>query len=231
MRRPVKPFVTEYKGPNRRPGHPAGPVARQGEEFSYATAANEAFSRSAVDAPRHNPEDAYEAALRAADALFSPAAAKPAAPAAHNPHVGSLVADRADPPTEAATSEHAGPGNGGRILRAIDEPPAPDLAALEAEHAPKRRGRKPGSKNKLKAPVFEDDAPRSPTRPSASVPPPVFRDEDFDAARPVAAAAPRTSTKASATTYRARDDARFAWVRTKLKPGEEWKRRLPKVCW
>ncbi|MBE7219944.1 MAG: hypothetical protein INR64_15855, partial [Caulobacteraceae bacterium] len=24
---------------------------------------------------------------------------------------------------------------------------------------------------------------------------------------------------------------KYAWVRTKLKPGQQWKRRLPKVAW
>lgn len=238
MRRPVKPFVTEYKGPNRRPGQPSGATPRlPSEEFSYASAANEAFARPGVESPlRHNTEDSYEAALRAADALFSPAD-KAVARVMSAPRIDhSALADQDQPGSEGETSELA--HGGGRVLRAIEEPPIPGLAELEAAHAPKRRGRKPGSKNKAKAPVFDDDAPRSApqgpaahARPTPSAPPPAFRDMDFDAARPAAAAAPRTATKPLATTYRARDDARFSWVRTKLKPGEEWKRRLPKVCW
>jgi hypothetical protein len=235
MRRPVKPFVTEYKGPNRRPGHPAGATQRQpSEEFSYASAANEVFGRPhAESTQRHNPEDSYEAALRAADALFSPSE-KPAVVAMSAPRIDhSAMADQDQPGFDSEASELAAQG-GGRILRAIDEPPMPGLAELEAEHAPKRRGRKPGSKNKAKAPVFQDDAPRlaAHARPAPSASPLEFDDEDFDDARPLpVVAAPRTVAKAPATTYRERDDERFSWVRTKLKPGEEWKRRLPKVCW
>lgn len=237
MRRPVKPFVTEYKGPNRRPGHPVGATQRQPpEEFSYASAANEVFARPQADnTQRHSAEDSYEAALRAADALFSPSE-KPATSVMSAPRVDhSAIADQEQPGLEAAPSDPVAHGNGGRILRAIDEPPVPGLAELEAEHAPKRRGRRPGSKNKVKVPVFEDDAPRptSYARPTPSVPSFDFDDEAFDDARPapVVAAAPRAAPKAPATSYRERDDERFSWVRTKLKPGEEWKRRLPKVCW
>ncbi|WP_158807090.1 hypothetical protein [Beijerinckia sp. L45] len=230
MRRPVKPFVTEYKGPIRRPGQAAGSAQRlQSEEFSYATAANEVFSRSGGDMPRHNPEDAYEAALRAADALFSPAEKAPEPKLSAPRFESTAMADHDQPDIESGDA----PGSGGRILRAIDETPAPGLAELEAEREPKRRGRKPGSKNKPKAPVFIDDVPRAPVqaRPAPSTPPPVFRDADFDAPRPAPEATPRPATTTPSSTYRSRDEERFAWVRTKLKPGEEWKRRLPKVCW
>lgn len=230
MRRPVKPFVTEYKGPNRRPGHPAGAVQRQSDEFFFATFPAEVSARPAADAARHNPEDAYEAALRAADALFSPTEKAPTAAES----IARTDPTAEDQPSLAGESpDHAAPGHGGRILRAIDEPPVPGLAELEAERAPKRRGRKPGSKNKPKAPVFLDDAPRvAPPRPAGEIPTFAFLDLDVDAPRSSpAATVARAQAAPEGATYRARNDKRFSWVRTKLKPGEEWKRRLPKVCW
>jgi hypothetical protein len=230
MRRPVKPFVTEYKGPNRRPGHPGAAAQRlQSEEFSYATAAQDVFARPAPDAPRNAPEDSYEAAMRAADALFAPTAAKAASPVARPPRIElTAAAAHHQPDTEAEPANHA--HGGGRILRAIDEQPMLDLAEPGAERVPMRRGRKPGSKNKPKAPVFVDDAPKAlpSARPAPSAPPLVFRDAPADSAGSAPVPAPRSR---EATAYRSRDPLRFAWVRTKLKPGEEWKRRLPKVCW
>ena len=229
MRRPVKPFVTEYKGPNRRPGHPGAAAQRlQSEEFSYATAAHDAFARPMPDAPRHTPEDSYEAAMRAADALFAPTAVKAPAPVARPPRVESGdAADHEQPETEAEPANLA--HGGGRILRAIDERPMLDLDEPGAERVPMRRGRKPGSKNKPKAPVFVDDAPKTlpSARPTASAPL-GFHDADFETAGSAPVPAPRSG---AATAYKTRDAERFAWVRTKLKPGEEWKRRLPKVCW
>ena len=47
---------------------------------------------------------------------------------------------------------------------------------------------------------------------------------------PSPVAAPALQMPAINTTAGKQRD-RFAWVRTKLRPGEKWKRRLPKVAW
>ena len=149
----------------------------------------------------------------------------------------------------ASQLERETPASGGRILQAIEAAPAEDpFAALEAERAPKRRGRKPGSKNKPKLPGSVSAAAldmatktlnrsqRTPTQRRAS--------QRLDAgarteaivallaepANPAPIAMPARRTPAvTATAGKQRD--RFAWVRTKLQPGEKWKRRLPKVAW
>lgn len=204
MRRPLKPFVTEYKGSRR-----ASP--QSGEP---ATFENERSAPKLAEArPRSEPEDSYEAAMRAADALFSaPVERKVESPREQQEDSGQ--------PLAGVPSER----NGGRILRVIDEAPPPQLAALEAEFAPKRRGRKPGSKNKPKMPAL---APASEPR-------------AIEHALPISAVVPqhvavpthRQVVALSDATPGPRGEKRFPWVRDRLRPGEDWKRRrLPRVCW
>ncbi len=157
-------------------------------------------------------EDGYEAALRAADALFSgarrPAEAEPGARPTSN--------------DEGADETQGSHPAGGRVLRAMDEQPPEELLRLEAEFAPKRRGRKPGSKNKPKTlPVAAIEEPLAMPPAIASAPP----------ALPVVAriaAVPAIPRVARAPVPRG---DRYAWVRTKLKPGQAWKRRIPKIAW
>ncbi len=197
MRRPVKPFVTEYKGTNRRAG------ARAGDDVFNAPPPQPAAPRGGGEAGGRGG-DAYEAAMKAADALFSPATLR-----------------GRDPDTQAQPDALEGTaGGGGRILRAIDEPP-PAVASPKAAATTRRRGRKPGSKNRPKAPMAEPVA--APAAIVAGTPEPV--DDDFGDDEVVHAPAARSAG------LRARQAKRFTWVRTKLKPGEQWKRRLPKVCW
>ncbi len=253
MRRQVKPFVTEYRGTPRRHKDQSGAADPQPD-----TAV--ARHRPLSDQPRPSGSDAadtsYEAALRAADALFaapprgrSNAAAPVPQPDPWTPRSEARPPDLADVDagttmTEAAELAPAADKlatSPGRILQAI-EPQAEDrFAALEAERAPKRRGRKPGSKNKPKSLIGDDwpttargvVADASPI--SLAVPepaPPVVvalerpgdvigLDEDVSVFTDDAEATPHG---------RARPD-RFGWKRSELRPGERWKRRLPKAAW
>ena len=246
MRRPLKPFVTEYKPSTRRQLAPT----RQPQPFATETA--KAVEGGRFDhAPRS--DDSYEAAMRAADALFSPQRDKA------QPSLESVGDDLA----EANWSRDVGRG---RILRAVDEPSRGPMSErmdeLEREHAPKRRGRKPGSKNKPKTDrpmvsglatvVTASDTPAVPassvdgTAGSAAAHDPSIGSGDpehgrlpqeRDAREPEVrdqgdgprAVAEDTASHVMPLPSRAR--RRFSWVRTKLKPGQEWKRRLPKVCW
>ena len=265
MRRPLKPFVTEYKPSTRRQlaaarhPHPtidaSPPSARPGEGGRF-----DAASR---------PEDSYEAALRAADALFSPQKDKPPQ---SPPQAGREMTDP-DRPQDAVGR--------GRILRVIDEPPpgltSEMMSELERQRAPKRRGRKPGSKNRPKMDkpgssfaAATSPRPRRRNAPStletsvpgvlahADAPDDVTTghagpgrdrpghnrlghnrpglDERVDGHRPGdAPGGPEPVAQEDAgggvTAIPSRERRRFSWVRTKLKPGQEWKRRLPKVCW
>ena len=285
MRRPLKPFVTEYKPSSRRQsasGRSVQPV--EGEGFAPKPNASHRLDAGDRDV-NHRSEDSYEAALRAADALFSPA------------RKAGTGDDRAADGDEGVEHPQSAPAKGGRILRVIDEPPSEVLSAME-EEGPKRRGRKPGSKNKPKIPATGDfaslapssvtarsvtetnmasassaaverqrasrhrKAPESKTAEtgSASGTPSNAAAYDFEASSPqpseLAASGPGApvgddhgSKAADPAEGRGADEhgarlrqarppqfaprgyRRFSWIRTKLKPGQEWKRRLPKICW
>lgn len=262
MRRPVKPFVTEYKGSARRgkdnrpeadveDSKPAEPARRAAGRGASGRAAGE--GRGALP-PRglfHGgeegaPIDSYEAAMRAADALFSPkdkvdhgepasngraSGRRGAAPAAPDTQVEASAEAPADTAEakgaaeqKSATEQKSPAEPKGRVLRALDEP-EPEIVDPLPELAPKRRGRKPGSLNKRK-PEVTDGARR---RLAETVPEPSPEEDEEEPAEVAAAvvAPPRRAPAVPAT--RTRD--RFPWVRTKLRPGEKWKRRLPKVAW
>ena len=250
MRHPVKPFVTEYKGNTRRPPSPAG-LSLKVEEEDHSAPARRGASKSdasrAADNQRfagasHSSEDSYEAALRAADALFSNAPQRSKGRSQAVDEAGETVA--ASVQTSSATAKASGatpPASGaGRILRVIDEAPPQALMDLEVERQPKRRGRKPGSKNKPKlVPAFV--ASPGETRAGAAAPAVAARQVNAGVEPPTreAPAAPDadrapaqapTQAVAPIVARRPRLDP-YAWVRTKLKPGERWKRRLPKVAW
>lgn len=275
MRRPLKPFITEYKASNRRAHAPSGDAAvierqpAQERVFSSERASSsdhvfsgerDRFATKAFDSSsRQEPHDSYEAALRAADALFAPRPASeqsrapiPAAPDADKvfapkavpPQAKSLPADTLKTaPAEARVLDEtverpSAPEKGGRILPALDETPLPQFAALEEAHTPKRRGRKPGSKNKPRVTSGEQLSfiDRTPVAEVVATP----------ARAESPAAAPQRVTPRSRQTRRPLESSetwiearvptpmsrlRFSWLDRKLKPGEFWKRRLPKVCW
>ena len=213
-------------------------------------------------------DDSYEAALRAADALFAPQKDR-----------RSAEVDGQGTDTD-GVRESAGRG---RILRVLDEPsPEPTSGMMdeaERDHAPKRRGRKPGSKNRPKADkaaspdavlpidartfdgqarhvpssVEPSDRDRPTIEPVASFGAGVasgdtvarepsdgghgdgHRDDGGSIAEDLAEDTVGRADPAADRSPRAgqpsRERRRFSWVRTTLKPGQEWKRRLPKVCW
>ena len=214
MRRPRKPFVTEYKTGNRR--SPAG--------FDAGFDAERPASKAAFDLVERGYErgdEPLDAAMRAADALFSRRAPPEASDESH---------DRAaSEHASVETADDAAGKAGGRILRALDEEPAPVPAAIEGEHVPKRRGRKPGSKNKPKVhPVDLVHAVNGPetiwpmeqvARPKPTVPPVLLAN--------LKAVAGQTSKS-----HLARRQPGALWKGDRLKRWEGWKRRrLPRVCW
>lgn len=248
MRRQVKPFVTEYRGSARRgKDHPGEQEPQAPRSRSYAEA-EKAFHSEA-------PEDSYEAALRAADALFSveprttadAGAARQRDPSPDFPPRGQRSTE---PSTNAAAEDDLAaavfeggarePAGSRRILQAIEPPTEDRFAALEAERAPKRRGRKPGSKNKPKIGVGDDWAAAPLAAPARAVARPAaasaarlplierlqaIAEPDMD--RPDAVA---VDAEAMPPRPRGRND-KFGWKRAGLRPGERWKRRLPKAAW
>ncbi len=257
MRRPMKPFVTEYKPSTRRQLS----ATRHAQPFAAEPAPAKTGENTRLEATSRT-DDSYGAALRAADALFSPQKDKP------SPDHG----DAAD-----GGARDANGRNSGRILRVLDEP-VPELTSgmmgdLEREHAPKRRGRKPGSKNRPKAdraaapetvsdattrhapstlhahPRFDASDPHDTSADAAggdTVARNVALDRvdqhaarhdaepggaGSDGATLITQAADSSEAGEPVAVHPSRERRRFSWVRTKLKPGQEWKRRLPKVCW
>ena len=100
------------------------------------------------------------------------------------------------------------------MLQDLNEPAfdalAERLQAFESRIA--RRGRPPGSKNKVA---------RSRAAPDLS--------EFFDTVPGMPAPAP--SVFVSLPFKRRPREQRFAWIKKKLGRGERWKRRLPKILW
>lgn len=211
MRRPVRPFVTEYRGGSRRPSSPGQGLDVDIFKAEPSPNVTGSWPPQAPSQPDLQ-EDGYDAALRAADALFA----------------GHRTAPSVQP---AADGDAPKPGSptGGRVLRVLDEAPSPEMLEmerLEAEHAPKKRGRKPGSKNKPKIAALEMTPP-----PAIAPAAPAIEAPALPAATVAAALVARAIATAPRRTEPAVPGERFAWVRTRLKPGQQWKRRLPKVAW
>ena len=200
MRQPQKPFSVETRQNGRRKPRP------------QTMAPRDLFV--GID-PGGSRTQSYDAALRAADVLFSGAPARQFEP----PALNTSVVDNG------ATS--AAPRPQGRILRAIEEPtveaPPPVLAP------PVRRGRPPGSKNKTpRSPVARAQCEHQPlveTYTTADeLVASLFSADDVVEPVIVKKAVPITLPSGGAR-------LRFAWIDKDLGPGERWKRRLPRVCW
>lgn len=261
MRRQVKPFVTEYRGSPRRSKdlHPSGDLQQEMQ------APRSRFAEAEKMFHGDGHDDSYEAALRAADALFDAAPTKTepthqrgaakepeprtsaqtasashAASAAFRIPAGDATKEAFSDEEAGESSDHAG-SSPRRILQAI-EPPAEDrFAALEAERAPKRRGRKPGSKNKPKIVANDDwsipvERPAAVTVPalSAAASPVIETMAFFSEPEPDEIDAPLSTADAGddeAPLLRPRGRTeKFNWKREGLRPGERWKRRLPKAA-
>ena len=263
MRRQVKPFVTEYRGSPRRSKdlHPSGDLHQE-----VQAPRSRSFAKADKLFHGDGQDDSYEAALRAADALFDawPGIAEPT----HDKGAASGSEPRTTlQPSQAASIFRVPADESGRevsldddagmvgeqaerhsasaprrILQAIEPPSEDRFAALEAERAPKRRGRKPGSKNKPKIVAGDDwtaafEKPAMVTAPALQArPSPVFdADAFFTKAEHVeieddATVAVGTVDEEQPMLRSRGRNEKFNWKRAGLRPGERWKRRLPKAA-
>lgn len=222
MRRQSKPFVTEYRSSGRRgkgsPGPQAGMDGRSSEPETQR-----------VSWPPAEDDDGFAAAHAAADALFAGS--------------GTTSSKRTSSSTQIGSSGDAGRG---RILQAIEEPaqdgspdPDGDRSALELTppDTPKRRGRKPGTKRpatRINEPEQSeplDDFGPAHTTAAETVHSPASEAPSAISTASVQVASPTFPVAATLAIRQRRRGERFSWVRTKLRPGERWKRRLPKVAW
>lgn len=221
MRRPVRPFQVEYKNARRRapilPPIPETPVSDFEADQPPQTSDQPAPTRDIWA----NSNDAYEQALRAAEAVFGRRAEAPLAPPepAPQPDVPAAaffkpVVD-AEPASAPASSS---PPTTGRILEALDQPqPVID------EPPARQRGRPR---------LIRDPLPK-PIRPArARAPEPIPAKPVI----PVEAILPRATLRVAARvgepTFDAGAGLREKWVtRQALPPGQRWRRRLPREAW
>ncbi|MDB5593433.1 MAG: hypothetical protein JWM36_394 [Hyphomicrobiales bacterium] len=247
MRRPIKPFAVEL----RRPARKAGTSTETDEKPQSSTVWPGADSSSRK--LRDDDDDGYFAAMRAADAVFGkadqPKAATTKTEGSWTDQLKSDVPVRA-PRESAATSaaeqlfkkptppveEQPGSDTDAHAARRIlpsltEEDPVHLILADEAAQPRKRRGRP--AKIRVEG---ETPPPRPRGRPRkvvAEIPnvpvqahAPVVLHEPAPAARPVAAPQSRKLPG-----Y-VRGDIYSRWARhDTLRPGERWKKRLPKICW
>lgn len=243
MRRQVKPFVTEYRGAIRR-----GKDQPEELHSEVQTSRNRSYAEAEKLFQSEPSEDSYEAALRAADALFDPSARNSIKPhhegvvsgGRHEPvrHSTSPLDELSDgtakqgfavgtvPSEASAPSPTVGPR---RILQALETPVEDKFAALEAERAPKRRGRKPGSKNKIKEVGDDWQTPAIVKRSFAAVAT-VGVDQPLISAEPADGGSIAALGNEEPLSHPRGRNNRFGWKRAGLRPGERWKRRLPKTA-
>jgi hypothetical protein len=249
MRRPIRPFVTEYKSRSPKPAPREAEAADLEPRPRFLETPAAPTSRPRDDAH----DDGYEAAMRAADLIFgkklSPQPAVPVRTAERHhsalAEAEALFAPPAAPEPEPAIAEPPLPSP-----VAAPAPPAPPSgrilpSLIEAEIAPRReeeerpvrkRGRPrktPLEPQKPATPAAEPTEEfAEPAEPVRRAPKPVAR---RPAERPAAAVAPEPSLPLDdeeedepAAERRARRPIQARWVRrTELAAGEKWKRRLP----
>lgn len=202
MRRTVRPFVKEFKNRSSKSStrQPA-PAAEDREPKPSFFDLGDVAPRQNV-APRHNGhDDGYEAALKAADAIFGKKADAPP------PIIHPALAEHAQPPAPA-----------GRVLPSLIETEETVTARREpVKKARKPRAPRPEEAEKPATPARRGRPPRQPKieEPSRPVERPAVK---------VAAQPPKLSTPPRRT----RRSIQLRWVlQTELKAGEKWKRRLP----
>jgi hypothetical protein len=184
MRRPIRPFVTEYKSRSPKP------APREAEPADLEPRPR--FLEPPAPAPRARDEghdDGYEAAMRAADLIFGKKTAPlPVAPAARKPEPRAAFAEAealftpelepaiaAPPPTPSVSAPEATPSApaAGRILPSLIETElAPRRAEEEARPARKRgRPRKtPLEPQKADAPAADSSEAPAPVEPARRAP-------------------------------------------------------------
>lgn len=181
-RRPILPFITEFKKPASRSS--ASRPAREGGAATDRPKPAFLDPKKFLD-DRSENDDGLEAAMRAADAIFSINAA------------GASEIETQAPPAPK-----------GRILRSLIDPEDELTIRLREAEAKRRRGRKP----KNAAPSSSARTERPTRRPKIKLAPP----PPIDAERQIPSRNPP-----------ARRSIRLRWVlKTELRPGERWKRRL-----
>lgn len=206
MRRTVRPFIREFKKSSSK--SPTRQPTPQGDEREAKPLLFD-FPDAAVRHDKH--DDGYEAALKAADAVFGKKIVEPA------------------PPAPASAIESAPPPSAGRVLPSLIETPETPAGPRETvKQARKPRARRTEEAEKAEKPVAPARRRGRPPRQPKSEPPsvPVERPAAKIAADKIAAEAPKTSAP-----RRTRRPIQLRWVlRTELKAGEKWKRRLPKAA-
>jgi hypothetical protein len=238
MRRPIRPFVTEYKSRSQK-SPPRAPAEEHDAE------PRPRFLETPAPAPRAREDghdDGYEAAMKAADLIFGkklapaePVETTPAhVPGPANPVYAEAEAVFAPPQAIPAAVDTPAAAPTGRILPSLIENEFAQPAEREAEPPPRKRGRprkvvpvEPQNVEALQ--IAEPKAVRAPaptakraTRRPAPEPDLVVEldlDDEFDPTNDAADATP--------STRRPRRPIQTRWVlRTELMAGEKWKRRL-----
>jgi len=208
MKRNIKPFAVEFKG-KRKP---------------VADLRSLEFTSQFMQEPTTSFGHAFSEALRGssvfqnANSYFKtepePAPEPVQAASSEQPWMDDLLPPREQQP-ETPTS--------GRILKALDEvDPLQERLAKAA-----RRGRPPSTQNALV--VIQPARPRGRPRKTPEVrqePPPqrILLPVLYDPT-------PRVVPLKNVTSDAGRNIREKWTTRTKLAPGERWKKRLPKVCW
>ncbi len=203
MRRTVRPFVKEFKNRSSKSStRPATPVTEEPKP---------SFFDLAEAAPRHNGhshDDGYEAALKAADAIFG----KKINVAA--PIIRPALADGPQPVVPV-----------GRVLPSLIE--TPDAAAADRRE-PVKKPRKPraprAEAEKAETPATPARRGRPPRQPKSEAP-------SLTVERPVVVAKVAAEPASASAPRRTRRSIQLRWVlQTELKAGEKWKRRLPEAA-
>ncbi|WP_159727161.1 hypothetical protein [Methylosinus sp. Ce-a6] len=207
MRRTVRPFVKEFKSRSAKTAASRlAPLEEAAPEPKPAFLDVAAFTPRAAE--REAPhDDGYEAAMRAADLVFgkksaSVEVAAPAAPVATGRVLPSLLETEAPTPSEPREPARRGPGR--PRVKKSEEP--------TAAATPIRRPRRP--------------APTEPAQDRSPAPPIVV------AAQPQPHAPIFVSQAVeNETSRRIRRPIQLRYVlKTELRAGERWKRRLPEAA-
>lgn len=190
MRQPTRPFITAYKNRSTKSRASDSWKIKEDETAKAETSLNDLSALAAVEV---EPDAAYLAALKAADAVFGREADKtPPAPSQPNRL-----------PT-------------GRVLPNLLQE---EIVNSRPASAPSKKSRPGRPAAKVKAPV--QTKPKRPKRQAQLTAP-------TPAAQPARASEPEMALESSSPTGRA---IREKWVlKTTLKAGERWKRRLGKFA-
>ncbi len=151
----------------------------------------------------------------AAEALFS----TPVKPAGNPESEGQTAADGSQP-------------NGGRILPSLIEPEAPaPTPSYAVEDAPRRRGRKPGSKNKVQRTPRDNQGPHTFDTAARNIFEFWAQEEDAELPAPAPVAATEAPEAPAVTNVIPLDLRRRGRVdRAELPRGQRWKARLPRFA-